>query len=368
MSILDRYIFRSLAFNYVVALAVMISLYVVLDLFVNMDEFTEEPGRPVLEVLGNIANYYGPNLFLYFAQLSGVITLFACVATVARIRRQNELTAVLASGVSLYRVAAPVLAFGVLTTTLLVLTTEFAIPTVAHLLSRNHDDVDGTKAYGVYFLPDHENALLSAAQFHPNSRDLRYFLVIERDDAGGIRQTIEAEHAVWEPPGPGEPTGRWKLSRGLARSRVERDSAGLGPRSERLDREVNSYASTLSPEAIELRQSEGWMRYLSLSDLRQLQESGLADRASIVQTRHERVAAPIVAMVLLLLGLPFFLDRSPANVLTDATKCLVVCGACYVSTIVAHSVRTEAVSALPAWIPIFVFATLAMVLLDRVRT
>ena len=93
-----------------------------------------------------------------------------------------------------------------------------------------------------------------------------------------------------------------------------------------------------------------------------------ADRASIVQTRHTRIAAPIVSLLLLLLGLPFFLDRSPANVLGDAGRCLLVCGLCYVVTFIAQNVRSESASALPAWIPIFVFGTLAMVLLDRVRT
>jgi hypothetical protein len=73
-------------------------------------------------------------------------------------------------------------------------------------------------------------------------------------------------------------------------------------------------------------------------------------------------------MLLLLLGLPFFLDRSPANVLGDAGKCLSVCGLCYVVTFVAQNIRSETASAFPAWIPIFIFGTLAMVLLDRVRT
>ena len=65
MSVLDRYILRSLLVNYVIGLLVMISLYVVLDMFVNMDEFTEH-GRSVWQVLGDIANYYAPNLFLSF--------------------------------------------------------------------------------------------------------------------------------------------------------------------------------------------------------------------------------------------------------------------------------------------------------------
>ena len=47
---------------------------------------------------------------------------------------------------------------------------------------------------------------------------------------------------------------------------------------------------------------------------------------------------------------------------------MTVCGLCYVVTFVAQSIRPDTVSPLPSWIPIFVFGTLAIVLLDRVKT
>ena len=166
MTLLDRYILRRLAINYVLALAIMMSLYIVLDLFFNMDEFTEGD-QGVAGVTADVVGYYATNLFLYFAQLSGVITLVACAATLARMRRANELTAMLASGVSLYRVAAPVLGFGLATTALWVLDTEVAIPGVAAKLARSHDDARGEKTYGVWFLRDRDGALLPAQQFLP---------------------------------------------------------------------------------------------------------------------------------------------------------------------------------------------------------
>ena len=61
--------------NYLIALGVMMSLYTVLDLFFNIDEFTEA-GEPITTVAANVSSYYAAHCFLYFAQLSGVITLF----------------------------------------------------------------------------------------------------------------------------------------------------------------------------------------------------------------------------------------------------------------------------------------------------
>lgn len=367
MTTLDRYIFRSLVINYLIALAVMMSLYITLDMFVNMDEFTEKDHPPWI-VLRNMVDYYVPNMFLYFAQLSGVITSFACFAVLSRMRKLNELTAILASGVSLYRVAAPIAMFGIATTALLVIDTEVLIPTVAHKLARHHDQADDIEAYEVAFVRDQDGALLSAKRFHPRHHDLRNLLVLRRGETGGIVQTIEADHAVWEPSHPGHDGGRWRLERSKRVSRITRRSTGLAP-TEDLEIDYPSYYETdLSPETILTRQAEGWIRFLSLAELRQMEQTNSPNLAEIVRTRHARVAGWIVAVILLLLGLPFFLDRSHGNVLADTAKCMTVCGLCYVVTFVAETIRPETVSPLPAWIPIFLFGTLAMVLLDRVKT
>lgn len=366
LTILDRYILRSLLVNYLIGLGVMLSLYVVLDLFVNMDEFTEQ-NYSALTVLGNMVDYYIPNLFLYFSQLSGVITLFACGAVLVRMRKLNELTAILASGVSLYRVARPVMIFGVAVTGLLVLDTEWLIPSVAHKLSRDHDDADGKRAYEVLFLKDRGGALLSAGRFLPTTRDLQRMLVLVRDDNGAIVQTWEADQATWEPPTLERPQGRWKLERGKLTARTS-SPGGFGPRDEQRVSYPAFYESDLGPEAIQLRQAQGWMKYLSLRRLKELEADQTADLFAVKQTRHARIAAPIVSLLLLLLGVPFFLDRSPASVLGDAGQCVLVCGLCYVVTFIAQNIHTADASALPTWIPIFIFGTLAMVLLDRVRT
>jgi lipopolysaccharide export system permease protein len=368
IGILDRYILRSLLVNYVVALSVMLSLYVVLDLFVNMDEFTEH-GYSSGTVLVNIVDYYWPNLFLYFSQLSGLITTFACLAAVARMRKLNEMTAMLASGVSLYRLARPVLIFGVLTTVLLVVNTEYLIPSVAHKLARGHDDVSGERAYEVLFLRDRGGKLLSAGRFDPRVRDLRRLIVMTRDDTGAIVQTLEADRAEWEPPSVTQPSGRWRLERGRMIARVQRsDGSPLGPGEDKIISYPAFYDSDLSPHVIQMRQAQEWIRFLSLARLRELAQESPRDHAAITRTRHSRVAAPIVSVILLLLALPFFLNRAPTNVLNDAGRAMMVCGMCYLANFLAQSIRSEGQSALLAWIPIFIFGTVAMVLMDRVKT
>ncbi len=366
-TVLDRYLFRSLIVHYAIAMGVMLSLYVVLDMFVNMDEFTER-GLPSTVVLGNMIDYYLPNLALYFSQLGGGITLFACAAVLARMRKNNELTAVLSSGVSLYRLARPIVLFSALATGLLLVDTEVIVPSVAHKLARKHEEADSQHAYEVLFLKDRDDALLSAGRFEPRTGELRSLLVMKRDESGAIAQVLEADRATWEPPTEMRPTGQWRLDRGRSTQRVVRSTESLGPRSGQTVEFPSVYASDLGPQEIEVRQAEGWIRFLGLSQLRELESSASADFTEILRIRHGRVVTLIMSLMLVLLGLPFFLDRSPANVVRDSTKCLLLCGSCYLATFVAQSIRLENMSAFVAWVPIFFFGTLAMVMFDRVRT
>lgn len=365
---------RSLLVNYLVAIGVMISLYVVLDLFVNIDEFTEH-GHAFWTTVGEITDYYGPNVLVYFAQLSGVITLFACMATVARMRRLNELTALLASGVGLHRVASPIICFGVATSLLHFVDTEVLIPRVAHLLSRDHDDVGGRQNYEVLFLPDGEDDLVSAANFDPKTETMRGLMVLDLDADWSILCRVSADRATWS-PSLVEGGGRWVLER------FQVDYPDPDRRAEsRLGMEVEAtggFASRLTPEEIQQRQTESWVKSLSLAQLGALQ-SDLIERSAepgenaaalseVIRTKHNRIATPLVGLVMLLLGLPFFLDRSPANILGDALACMIATGLCYTVAFVAKSVNPGSISPLPFWLPIFLFAPIATVLITRIRT
>ncbi|MCH7526182.1 MAG: LptF/LptG family permease [Planctomycetes bacterium] len=367
MTILDRYILRGLIVNYLITLAIMLSLYLVLDLFFNIDEFTES-GEGVLSILGNIAGYYKAHSLLYFAQLSGVIMLFACMATLARMRRANELIAVLTSGVSLYRVAVPVLAFGLLTTVLWYVDTEVLIPSVGHELARRHEDASGSKARGVWFLVDTDGALLSARRFFPRAQRMEQLLILHRDESGALVKVIEADAAQWKPI-PGHPAGGvWKLERGIERRRVRRDDR-FGSGHEEFEVPVSQYAGALDPAAIEMRQSQQWISYLSSSKLSALGERDPSLLNQIRQVKHTRFTTPLVHLLMLLLGLPFFLRRESANIVADAGKCLVVCGLCFLLAFAGENfVRPTTLSALPAWLPLIVFTPVAVILVDRIKT
>jgi lipopolysaccharide export LptBFGC system permease protein LptF len=89
----------------------------------------------------------------------------------------------------------------------------------------------------------------------------------------------------------------------------------------------------------------------------------------INMSRHIRLTQPLLQWILLLLALPFFLTREPANVMAAGGKALLLGGAFFLVAFVAHSVvKEEAHAALIAWLPILLFGPLAALQLANVKT
>src|SRR6185503_13584748 len=110
-------------------------------------------------------DYYFYQLPVIFQQVAGVIPLLAAGFTMVRMTRHHELTAMLASGVSLYRVAAPIILMSMGLSALTVLNQEFVIsrPAIIEKLLRKHDEVKRSmaRAEPLSFMKDSDNSLLS---------------------------------------------------------------------------------------------------------------------------------------------------------------------------------------------------------------
>ncbi|MBK8267352.1 MAG: LptF/LptG family permease [Planctomycetes bacterium] len=368
MKTLDRYILRAFFVNYFIGIGVLIGLYIILDLFVNLDEFTKLKTDSVFQTMARILDFYGHNLFLYFAQLAGVITLVAGCFTLGRFHRTNELTAILASGTSLYRVAAPILIAGLSMNALWFVDQEFVIPSIAEKLARKHGDTEGKSSFAVWFMPDaqHANSLVSAMAFNPRAREMRNVVILKRDAQNRMIGAVRADQAHWD-----EERQVWHLRNG--------SEVGLGTapihevEAESLGRvTVNEYASGLTPRELAIQQSSQWTNFLSLIDIERLQkyyaESG---NNEFIKVKHSRLTTVIMNMALLCLGIPFYLNRERPSIFVLGGKCLLMCAICYVFTFMCNSVDITALGVSPAllpWLPVLVFAPVAVLMLDSIKT
>lgn len=365
---LDKYILKAFFINYMIALGVLVGLYIVLDLFVNLDEFTEGRSQTSLQTAAKIIDFYGHNLFLYFAQLAGVITLVAGCFTLGRLHRTNELTAILSSGTSLYRVATPLLLAALAVNTLWFVDQEFIIPNIADKLARRHDDTEGRRSFAIWFLPDPKqgNALLSAAMFSPRTKEMRGVLIIKRDEQNRMTDVIRADQGRWD-----EERGLWRLENGYAMNLA---TAAPGETAVDLGRRpVKEYVSDITPREMAIQQATQWTSFLSLPELNKLQEH-FAERGGageFIKIKHSRLTTFIMNLTLFCMGIPFFLNRERLSVVVLGGKCLLVCGVAYVVTFFCNSVDLTPFGlapALPPWLPVLVFVPSAVLLMDGIKT
>ena len=153
MKTLDRYILRNFLTAVLLWFVVVVALRVVADLFVNMDEWTERQ-LPLSQMMADMGRFYGNQFFLYIVEMGGLIIVASAAFSLARMNHSNELTAMLASGMSLYRVIWPIVLCSMLLGGGIILDREIIIPRISAQLVRSRDDLPGTKRFPLNMLTD----------------------------------------------------------------------------------------------------------------------------------------------------------------------------------------------------------------------
>jgi lipopolysaccharide export system permease protein len=112
--ILDRYLIREFIVPLVYCLAAFLLVYVIYDLSAHLDNYIEEQIP-----LSMLVNYYRIQLPLVLVNVIPLSILLAVIYCLGSLSRHNEITAMRANGISMYRITLPFLVLGVLFTALL---------------------------------------------------------------------------------------------------------------------------------------------------------------------------------------------------------------------------------------------------------
>ena len=374
MRILDRYIIRNFLMNYLLALIVLVGMVVLLDLIVNFDRFIKgakmanETGA--LNLLADIGDYYSYQLLVIFQVIAGVIPLMASGFTMVRMTRHRELTAMLASGMSLYRVAAPIILLAIGFSLLAVIDQEVFIPKFQAKLLRKHEEVNLplAKTGGFEMLRDRQN-LVMFSSYDREKKQLSEVRILWRDANGIVVRGEMADTATWVPG-----KAYWLLE-GNARyityvasttmpAGVPAGSGGAGTTSSIL------YTTGLEPRHVELFLSKRAVDFLSSPQVAELiQESPAATKPSLEKIMHTRFTQPLMNMIMLLMGIPFLLTREPSRLIKNMFVCTAVSGVCFASTFVFFQMGGTLVSPLlGAWLPILLFGPISLAMLDTIQT
>ena len=368
MKILDRYVAKNFLIGYAIAFCVLLGLRIVIDLFVNLDEFAENAADlGTLGVIKNIFTFYGMNAMLYFRDFAGMITVVAAAFSLGKMIHHNELVAVMASGVSLKRVIAPIIILAIILTGVLVIDQEFVIPAFGDKLIRSHDDIPGQESYRVWFISDGGNSLICSRNFDvkTSTLDRPTILIRRQTKKPGVWEVtgrIDAEKAHEYNPN----TGEWLLTNG----RLTEKGAIKG------EQVINSYASDIGPKDIPIMLKSEYKTLLGLRQLTALatQRTKIKDLAQLYSQKHFRITEPVINLIMLMVSLPILVCRDPKAMKSAILISFTITGACLTTNFVCKLLATESVFGIQiipefwAWMPIFIFLPVALIELDSMKT
>ncbi len=365
MKILDKYVAKNFLIGYCIAFCVLMGLRIIIDLFVNLDEFTEHADLGVFAVLGNIISFYALHSLLYFRDFAGMITVVAAAFSLGKMIHSNELVAVMASGVSLKRVIVPIVLLAILLTGLLVIDQEILIPPLSDKLVRGQDALPGQEKYDVWFIDDDNGSLICSEEFDVKTSTMYRPTIITRSRKADsvvweITGRISADKAVYNPG-----TGKWDLTNGLL---IEKGSqTGASP--------LASYTSSITPKDIPVMRRAQYITMLSSHQLSVLssQKTKIKDLAQLYSQKHFRMTDPVISLIMLMVSLPILVCRDPKSMKSAIMISFATTTGCFITVFICKMLAVEAVfdRIIPefwAWLPVFIFAPIAVLELDSMKT
>ncbi len=374
MKIIDRYLLRQFVQTFVICYLSLTGLYVIFDLFTNLEEFlrcADEAG----ELWRLIGSYYAYRAVLFFDRTSGLLTLVAAMFTVAWIQRHNEMTALMAAGVSKLRVVRPILVAAVIIALGAAASREALIPRFREQLSRKTTDLIGDRGQEMAPCADNETGILMWGKFtYANEQR------IEKPDfhlPGGLSyygNHLIGKEAFYVPPTPDRPGGY--LFHGVTSPEGLDEQASFPPGASPIIITPRDASDWLEPgqcfvvSNVNFEQLTGglaWKQYSSTLELiRGIHNQAMDFGPDVRVTIHTRIVQPLLDMTLLLLGLPLVLKRESRNVFVAIGLCvvmvsgfmLVALGFQFLGSI--YFVRP----ALAAWAPLMIFVPTAVAIAE----
>jgi LPS export ABC transporter permease LptF/LPS export ABC transporter permease LptG len=297
--ILDDVILRDFAVYLAMILSTFLMLLLVFTLFELLGDILRNQVSPFVvgEYLLNVAPYFIYNV----APLS---ILLSVLITFGLMERANEITAVKATGISIYRIIVPVLLASAVLATALFFFDQLYLPYANKRQDALRNLIKGKPAQ-TYLNPDRkwifgEHSNIYYYQFFDSDKDQFGNLTVFQFDPAVFKLThrVYADRAHWEPA-----LNRWVCEQGWERDL--RGSAIQGYRSF----DVSTFAAVSEAPSYfkkEVKQSSE-MNYEELRRyIHDLQQSGF-DVVRLRVQLQKKFSYPFIALVMAVLAVPFSL-------------------------------------------------------------
>jgi lipopolysaccharide export system permease protein len=360
--ILDGYILRSWLFYFLILLVAFCGIYVIFDFFQILGDVIRNN-----IAVGVVLDYYRYLIPQVVYLMLPLTILVATLVSFGLLAKSNELTAVKSAGVSLYRIAMPVLIAAVLASAAMFALDDGFLPQTNQRQDALRNQIKGKPAQ-TYGRPDRQwifgqgSRIYNYRFFDADKNVFANLSVFEFDPQSFLlTRRIYAERARW-----GESLHTWVLENGWVRN-LNGDK-------------VTSYTSFPVATFSELNETPAYfnkevkpsaqMSALELRRyIRELSHSGF-DVVRLSVQFYKKFSFPLMCFVVALIGIPFALTTGRKGAITGIATSIGIAIVYWASTSMFEAMGN--LSQLPpsvaAWSPDVLFGLGGIYLFLRVRT
>ena len=359
--IADRYVLQRFLFYFSVMLAAFVSIWVVFSFF---ELLTDMLAHGKLALFLPYIYYLLPFLFYETAPLAVMVATLVCFGLLAK---HHELTAFRACGVSLYRLAAPVLATSLLVSGALFALDHYTLPETNRRQDAIRDEIKDRPAR-TFLNADRQwtfgqdERIFYHRYFDWAQREMAPIFIYDfRLEPFDLSRHIYAERARWD-----DAKRAWVFENGWVRELDE----GRVTRFEQFDQQTFSDIRE-TPEYFRKEnkphQQMNWRELAAY--IQELNQAGFETSELIVQW-HKKFSFPTFAFAMALLALPFAMVTGNRGALAPVAFALVVAISYYaLSALFLQLGRASQLTPLmAAWAPGLIFCFTGGYLFLRVRT
>jgi lipopolysaccharide export system permease protein len=348
--ILDRYISAGFLRIFGISLAVITGLYLTADFFERIGSLLES-GAPVITVL----RYFLFKAPLLISRVVGFATLFSTLFCLGLLARTQEITAIRSSGVSVQRIALPLLLLSLILSGLTFFWNETLVP----IFSRNAQQIYRTeikqkKQQSLFGTRDiwirGDASFINIDNFDPRTNRLTGITVFTLNRDFSLRSLIEIPSAQWrERTWHTDAAVEWELQEDGTLTRTE---------------SVAKIPITETPEDQNLlaRDAEEFSYFDLQKQIGDMKTKGI-DTTAIEVDLQTKLAIPLVSFLMVLLATPFAIKRQlSGNLSLSFGLTMAIAFGYWVLTAFCISLgHGGALPALPAtWIPNIIFSMIGV--------
>ncbi len=360
MKIIDRYIVREFILPFFYCLFVFVSLYVIIDLFSRMEDILKHHvDWPVL------LRYYAAFLPIIFVRTAPVAVLLSTLYVLGNLSKYNEITALKASGLNIWRLTLPFFCLGLIISFATLVINDKIVPQanlISNTVKEEHLDkekkspreqiVENIALYGTH------NRLIHVRKFYVQDNLLKEITILEQDENKHVTAKIQAKSAKWI-------KDRWVFFDCIVYNFNKLGGVVDEPAF------FKKMLFDIEEKHKDFLRRESSAEFMSYQKLRGYIKRFSGSGAKIVQKLlvdlHHKISFPFVSLVIIFLGIPFALSAQGTGKVASIGLSIVI--GFFYYTVEALSLALGKRGTLPpflsAWFANILFSAVAIMLMRR---